>query len=302
MSRCILAVLLLFPAIVFATHTSQNQAAPPARPNIFQPEPMTVEPIGGGLYFAKAGTGANSVFYVGNKSVTVIDVKMTAESARELQDKIAKVTDKPVATIILTHSDLDHVNGLIGFPRGLTIIASENTKKEMVEAFADEKMAEYRPYLPNRTFTGTMTFDAGGEVLTLRQLGPAHTSGDVIVVFPKEKTAAVGDLVFIGRDLLIHRPKGGSAFGYLAALKTMIGLEDVETYLSGHADAATKADLQGVLSTFEEKAAKVKALFASGKSLEEIKAALLPPPPPDAPASRWPSFVENVYLELAEKK
>jgi len=63
-----------------------------------------------------------------------------------------------------------------------------------------------------------------------------------------------------------------------------------------------KADLRALLSDLEEIIARVKALAAGGKSLEEVKAALLPPPLPDAPPSRWPSFVENAYLELTEKK
>lgn len=294
MVKTILAILILLPAIVFGTQTAPAQPAPPPRPAPPQPAPMTVEHIGGGLYFVKGGGGANTAFYVGEKSVTAIDAKMTAEAAGEMLGLIAKATDKPVTAMILTHSDGDHINGLIGFPPGMEILASENTKKEMAEATA--------PRLPGRTYAGTATFEAGGEILTLHQLGPAHTSGDTIIVFPKEKAAFAGDLAFIGRDPLIHRAKGGTVFGYLAALRTMIDLEGVETYLSGHADALTKADLKTLLASLEEKVGKVKEMFAAGKTLEEVKAALLPPPAPGAPASRWPSFVENIYLELAERK
>jgi len=287
----------ILPAILvllLSTAAAGGQNAPTPRPAPPQPGPMTVEHIGGGLYFVKAGTGAHAAFYVGEKGVTAIDAKMTAEAAREMLAKITDVSDKPVAAMILTHSDGDHVNGLVGFPPGMKIISSENTKKEMAEAAV--------PLLPDQTYSGSMTFDADGEILTLRQLGPAHTSGDTIIIFPKEKAAFVGDLAFIGRDPLIHRAKGGTVFGYLAALRTMIGLEGVDVYLSGHADALSKDDLRALLASLEEKVGKVKELFAAGKTLEEVKAALLPAPAPGTPSSRWPSFIENIYLELAEKK
>lgn len=300
MVKTTLAILILLPAIVLGTQTAPAQPTPPPQPAPPQPAPMTVDHIGGGLYFVKGGSGANTAFYVGENGVTAVDAKMTADAAREILEKIAETARKPVTAMILTHSDGDHINGLIGFPAGMKIIASEATKKEMVEAFADEEMAGHRAYLPGQTYAGSTTFDAGGEILSLRQLGPAHTSGDTIIVFPKEKAAFIGDLAFIGRDPLIHRAKGGTVFGYMSALRTMIDLDGVETYLSGHADALTKADLRALLSTLEDKAGKVKELFATGKTLEEVKAALLPPPAPGAPASRWPSFVEIVYLELAD--
>jgi len=298
MPKIILSIMLLL-----ATLFSGAQTTPPPKPSAPQPGPMTVEHIAGGLYFVKGGAGANTAFYIGEKDVTVFDAKMTAEAAREMLAEIAKITAKPVASLILTHSDLDHVSGLTGFPKDIRPIASENTKKEMEEAFRDEKMAAYREYPFARPFKGRIVFHtAGGESFPLIQMGPAHTSGDIIIVFPKEKAAFIGDLAFVGRDPLIHRSKGGTASGYVASLKTMIEIDGVETYLSGHADALTKTDLQALLSTLEEKTAKVKALIAEGKTLEEVKAALLPPAPLGAPPSRWPSFVENVYFELTENK
>ncbi|MCX6565691.1 MAG: MBL fold metallo-hydrolase [Candidatus Aminicenantes bacterium] len=298
MFKMTFSILCLVPMIGFCAQTT-----PPPKPSPPQPEPMIVEHIAGGLYFVKGGVGANTAFYVGEKDVTVFDAKMTAEAAGEMLAEIAKVTSKPVADLIITHSDLDHVNGLTGFPKTIKPIVSETTKKEMEEAFQDEKMAAYREYQFAPPFKGRTIFHtAGGESFTLIQAGPAHTGGDTVIVFPKEKAAFIGDLAFIGRDPLIHRAKGGTAAGYIASLKMMIEMDGVETYLSGHADALTKTDLQALLSTLEEKTAKVKALIAEGKTLEDVKAALLPPASPGAPPSRWPSFVEVVYLDLTEKK
>lgn len=297
MGKMTLAVMILIPAVFLSAQTAPTlkPAAPPSTA-------MTVQHIGGGLYFVKGGAGANTAFYVGQKDVTLIDAKMTAEAAKQILAEVGKLTTKPITEMIITHSDGDHINGLIGFPKTIKLMSSDHTRNEMVEAFKDEKMAAYREYPFSATYRGHIDFHtAGGEIFPLMQLGPAHTSGDTIVIFPKEKAAFIGDLAFIGRDPLIHRAKGGTFSGYLAALKTMTGL-NVETYLSGHADPLTKADLQTLHTTLEEKAAKVKAMIAEGKTLDEIKAAFGLTPAAGGQPARWPSFIEIVYLELTEKK
>ena len=121
----------------------QGQQAPP---------PLMVMPLSGGAYWTTGGAGANTGFIVGTNGVIVIDAKMTANSAQEMLADIAKVTPKPVTHVILTHSDPDHVNGLAGFPKGLTIIAQENCKQEMEDAVnapnAAPAMVALRDYLP----------------------------------------------------------------------------------------------------------------------------------------------------------
>jgi cyclase len=292
----IVAVALLLGAAslyAFQTQTAAKPAAP-------APAPMTVEKINGDLYWLKGGVMANSGFYVGEKSVTVIDVKMTPDGAKAMIAAIAGVTPKPIGTIILTHSDGDHVNGLTAFPAGLRIIASENTKKEMEEAFKDEKMAAYRAYLPNVTFKAGEVFIQDGLPARLANFGPAHTSGDTIVFFPKERAAFVGDLVFLGRDPLVHRQKGGTSFGLVRNLREILML-DADVFISGHNDPETKADILAALKSIQDKQAKVNDMVAAGKTLAEIQKAFGVEEPP-AGGRRWPSLVEVIYLDITEKR
>ena len=87
------------------------------------------------VYWIEGG-GGNSGVIVGDKGVIVIDAKTTADGGKELLEDIAKITPKPVNTVILTHSDGDHVNGLASFPAGVKVIAQENNKKEQEKALA----------------------------------------------------------------------------------------------------------------------------------------------------------------------
>jgi glyoxylase-like metal-dependent hydrolase (beta-lactamase superfamily II) len=136
----------------------------------------------------------------------------------------------------------------------------------------------------------------------LYHFGPAHTSGDVVVYFPEQKVAFLGDLIFLGRDPLIHRHKNGSSFGLVKTLKSILKL-DADTFVHGHGDIASSADIKGLIKSLEDKQANIKALIKGGKSLDEIKKIFKVQDRPVRPGRRrWPSLVETIYLELTEKK
>jgi cyclase len=294
-----LVMIACFGGVAVAA-AAQGQTTPAPKP---QPQsvPLSVEALKGGVYWVKGGSGANTGFVIGRKEVVVIDAKMTEESAKAVLAEIRKLTPNPVKYIVLTHSDGDHVNGLSAFPQGLPILAHANTRKDMEEAFQDPKMSALAPYLPNQTFTGNRTLNIDGVRMNLLYFGPAHTSGDVVVLLPDQRIAFLGDLVFIGRDPLIHRQKGGTSFGLVQNLKQILAL-DADTFITGHTDPLKKTDIQGLLTSIEEKQAKVKGLIQQGKSLDEIKAAFGLAATPGQPAQRFPSLVEVIYLELTGKK
>ncbi len=276
---------------------------PPAQKTAPAPPALSVEPIAKSLYLVKGGSGANTAFFVTPKQgVVVIDAKMTPEAAAGMLAEIAKVTSQPVTTVIITHSDGDHINGLPGFPKGLRIVAHENVRRDMEAAAAG--LPALKDYFPTDTYRTEMALPSSGGDIALRHYGPAHTDGDSVVFFGPAKAVFVGDLLFVGRDPLIHRPKNGSSFGYVKTLEALLAAEPaVETFLSGHADPLKRADVEALRDSMAEKQAKVKALVAEGKSLEDVKAAFGIEDRPAAPGGRrWLSLVETIYLELTEKK
>jgi len=97
--------------------------------------PFVTHSLKPNLYWVEGG-GGNSGVIVGADEVIVVDAKTTLAGGKELLEAIAKITPKPVTTVILTHSDGDHVNGLAAFPSGVKVIAQENNKKEQEAALA----------------------------------------------------------------------------------------------------------------------------------------------------------------------
>jgi cyclase len=283
-----LALGVVFSLMVLGMGFSQQQSA------------ITAEKITDNIYIVKGGV-ANTGFVVGEKEVAAIDAEMTADSAQKMIDEIKKVTSKPLTKLILTHSDGDHVNGLAGFPKGLEILSSTQAKNEMTEAFKAPNAQALQAFLPTRTFADKMDFDIAPERIQLLHFGAAHTSGDAVVFFPDRKLAFVGDLVFIGRDPLIHRQKGGTSTGLIKTLKALLDL-NADRYVPGHGAIAVKSDIEAEMKSLQEKQDKVRSLIKEGKSLEEIKAAFGIPTAPAKPGGfSFPSIVEVMYLELSGK-
>jgi len=261
---------------------------------------FTVEKLADAVYIVKGGV-ANTGFIVGEKEVAVIDAQMTADAAARMIAEIKKATSKPLTKIILTHSDGDHVNGLTGFPQGLEIVSHVQAKAEMVEAFKAPNAQALQPYLPTRTFTDKMNLDIAPERVQLLYFAPAHTSGDIVVFLPDRKVAFVGDLVFLGRDPLIHRQKGGNSSGLIKNLKAILDL-GADKYISGHNDTLSRSDVESAMRTLQEKQDRVRSLVQAGKSLEEVKKEFGISTAPAKPGGfSFPSLVEVMYLEQTAK-
>ena len=251
------------------------------------PPPITMKMLKPDVWAGLGGAGGNSTIIIGKTGVIVVDAKQTEAGAKDLLAQIAKVTPKPVTTAIITHSDGDHVNGLVAFPPGIKIIAHENNKKEQQAALAaGGRGAPPADRLPNLVTTKTkekMTID--GVKLELYHFAPAHTSGDLVVFLPEQKIVSTGDIVVTNRaddNPNIHFEKNGSTEGWLTSVKGMIGL-NADTYITGHGDLLTKADLQRKLAATTERRNKIAAMVKEGKTLDQIKSALPDAPAPGAP-------------------
>jgi glyoxylase-like metal-dependent hydrolase (beta-lactamase superfamily II) len=256
-----------------------------------------------------SGGGGNSGVIVGTNGVIVIDAKTSADDGKRLLAEVAKITPKPVTTLIETHSDGDHVNGAAAFPAGMAIIAHANNKKEQEAALAaggrGAPPADRLPTIVIASDRDVRTID--GVRLELRHWAPAHTSGDLVVYLPQQRIVFTGDIIATERpDPLIHLEKNGSSAGWVTTANGIAAL-DADRFVPGHGGLQTKAQLLTLVHAASDKRAKIVAMVKAGKSLDEIKAAVDPAPAgaagPTAGARRpnFPTFTEVVYQELTKK-
>ncbi len=265
------------------------------------PSPLAIEKIKDNVFIIKGGSGANCFLIAGKKTNLLIDAKMTPESFRDMLAEIQKISARPLAMIILTHSDGDHVNGLRGLQEKVKILSHRKTYEEMLPAV--EQTPELKDILPTETYVGSRLIDFEGTRLELRNFGPAHTSGDTIIFIPESRVAIAGDLMFYGRDPLIHKHKDGTFFGYLNTLQAMLDYRpEIEIFLSGHAEPAGRQEVTGLIASLKEKETKIREMMEQGKSLDDIKAAFGVQPPPAGSPVRRPPLVEIIYQEIKGKK
>jgi glyoxylase-like metal-dependent hydrolase (beta-lactamase superfamily II) len=261
--------------------------------------PVTIKKLKDNAYEADGGGGTSTVI-IGQNGVIIVDGKNREPDGKQLFEAVGKLTDKPITTIIFTHSDPDHTRGLQGFPKGLhlTIIAHQNDKKELDEDMAKGgQQSPPREYLPNKLVTQmreSMTIE--GVKMTLIHIAPAHTSGDLAVYFPDYKLIASGDLLGDG-DPGIHLEKHGSSEGWIRFVSALVDL-DADTYVRGHADTGTREQARQALANAIAKRGKIADLVKQNKSLDEIKQAL---GEPAKPRGRFPTFTETTYEELTKK-
>ena len=162
-----------------------------------------------------AFSGGNTGVFVTANGVVVVDTKL-AGWGQVILDKIKTVTDKPVTTIINTHTHGDHTGSNSMFPATVEIVTHENTKANMekMEAFKGDNAR----FLPKKTYKDKLTLGSGKDRVDLYYFGRGHTNGDTWIVYPAVRVMQTGDM-FAWKDApVLDRNNGGSGLEYAATV------------------------------------------------------------------------------------
>jgi len=239
-------------------------------------QPVEFRKISDRLFEIMGGRGSQGGVYVGDDGVLVIDAKMDKASAEKVVEGIKRITDKPIKYLVNTHSDGDHVSGNRYFPKTVTIIAHENCRKDFFRPGRNGAASEWsKPdlvsFVPSITFSEKMNIHLGSKKVELWYFGVGHTTGDIVVYFPEEKAAFIGDQIFLTRAQLIHSHKGGNSFEHVKTLTKMLDAIDAEKFCSGHSEMTNRAGIENHIGRMKKRQEKIRSLIARGKSAEEIK-------------------------------
>lgn len=277
---------------------------------------LNISPLGRGAYVVTGGI-ANTGFVVGEQSIIAIDPQMFVKDAREQLAAMAGISPKPVSTMILTHSDMDHVFGLPGWPKNIKIIAQENTKADIKDVMAGKGPPTATPmpvpdgmetYLPTHLVRHHDEMEIDGVRIILTHLSAGHTNGDLLVYLPDHKVAFAGDLLTIGDPNLpngglypvIHLEKHGSSLGWIKIMKAALEL-DANFFIGGHGPQPVgRGALEAAVAATEKRRSEIKKLFNEGRSLAEIKVELNDAPK-TGPLAFFPTFIETTYRELLQE-
>ncbi|MCP4259592.1 MAG: MBL fold metallo-hydrolase [Planctomycetes bacterium] len=239
-------------------------------------QPVQFKKISDRLFEIAGGRGANGGAYIGDNGVLIIDAKSDKQSVDQVIKGVRQITDKPIKYLVSTHSDGDHISGNRYFPATVTFIAHENCRKEYFHPKRNGTPSEWErpelaPFVPSITFSDKMDIYLGSKKVELWYFGVGHTTGDIVVYFPEEKTAFLGDQIFLTRPQLIHSYKGGNSIEHVKTLTKMLQTIDAEKFCSGHSEIANRKSMENHIDQMKKRNKKVKALIKEKKSLEEIK-------------------------------
>jgi glyoxylase-like metal-dependent hydrolase (beta-lactamase superfamily II) len=169
---------------------------------------ISFDEIGPGLYGFTAEGDPNSGVIVGDDGVMIVDAQATPVLAREVIDRVRRVTDKPIRYVLLTHYHAVRVLGASAY-EGAEILASDATRALIVERGQQDmdseigrfprlfRAVESIPGLtwPTVTFPSEISVWLGKRQVRIGFIGRAHTAGDVIAHVPDAGVVFSGDLV-----------------------------------------------------------------------------------------------------------
>lgn len=263
------------------------------------PRVVEIEKLKDNYYVMKGGGGNSSVFITA-AGVVVVDTKNPGWG-QPLLEAIKSVTDKPVTTIVNTHTHGDHVSGNVEFSATVDVVTHENTAanmKAMRPNSSAPPSATPPPNifndnggknLPKRTFTDRLTIGSGADRLELHYFGRAHTNGDALVYFPAHRIAHIADM-FPGTELpIMDANNGGSAAAYADTLTKVLAFteKNADVLVNGHRNVqSTNADLKAFIGFVRGYVGDAQAAKKAGKTPDEFASTWKPPAPFTAQPAR----------------
>jgi len=136
---------------------------------------------------------------------------------------------------------------------------------QQAEAYLQE-LKSFKPTLPTRTVSTTMTLQEGGREIQLHVLGRGHTDGDIFIYLPREKVVATGD-AFIDWMPFLNDAYPEDWVQTLTALEKL----DFAQVIPGHGTVLPKSQLAFFRGYLADLIAAVKKAAGEGASLEEMQ-------------------------------
>jgi cyclase len=208
----------------------------------------------------------NTGFLVGREGVVSIDTTSTERRTRDYLSAVARVTDRPIRTLVNTHHHGDHTHGNCLLPLA-TIIGHPLCREEIVKTsfpplagiWSAVEWGDLHPSPPFVTFDDHLTVWVDDLRVELHYIGtPAHTTNDVVAWIPERSVLFTGDLVFVGGTPFVPM---GSVSGSLAALDRLRQF-GAQTLVPGHGPVAGPSaidDMAEYLTFVQETAVRGKA-------------------------------------------
>ena len=219
---------------------------------------------------------------------TLFDKPLTANMLKAMRNSEPRATAE-FDFLINTHANADHCNGnelvaeaeIIASQACFDELAREdpNLLRTLMErapamgevgefllhCFSDFDFRGINRTLPTRTFEDEMTLAVGDKSVCLKQVGPAHTAGDILAHIPDDKLVFTGDILFIEGHPIIWE---GPISNWIAACDHMLAL-DLECVVPGHGPVTDQRGVAAMRGYLQYVAAEARKRFDAGFGMME---------------------------------
>jgi cyclase len=307
MRIAVFALVLLFTVPVAAEDTTSLEELLASFGYDLATTEIRTEKLGEGLYVL-FGVGGNIGVSIGADGVLVVDDQFP-EMVPKVRAAIEALGGGPIDYAINTHWHFDHAEGNLALgPAGTTLVSHSNARGDMARGGIINLVRtryQQQPYppdaLPVITFDGRMQLHWNGEQIDLLHAGPAHTTGDTAVIFHRHQAVHLGDVFNNTGYPFIDVDSGGSIDGMIAFCQAVLAeLPADAVVIPGHGPVTDRATLEAYVAMLASVRARVAALIAKGKTLEEVVAARVTAEHEEryGEESRSIGFVDRVYTSL----
>lgn len=206
----------------------------------------------------------NTTALITSEGVVLVDDKFEIDFANIVAE-VRKITPQPIRYVVNTHHHGDHTGSNAKMQAmNVQVVASEEARENMV----DGKL----PGLPTMVFEHHAHIYLGGKNVELYHFGRAHTNGDVVALFPAQRTLAAGDMFTYGDDVpeLIDYAGGGSAKEWTSTLDSALQL-DFTNVVPGHGNVTSKAEMRKYRDSTLRLRNRVHELITQKKTRADIE-------------------------------
>jgi len=254
--------------------------------------------LGNGLYAWMVPNGSwgesNAGLVTGDGASLLIDTLWDLRYTQAMLDAMAPIfRDAPLTALVNTHADGDHFWGNQLVDSHVESVTSAAARAEMdlhkpasmlafgrlgnalknipfkqISSVGHWFSAMCLPYAfdevihtpATETFSGSEWREVGNRRVQLIEVGPAHTTGDLLVFVPDAKTLFAGDILFIGSTPVMW---AGPVENWLKALDLILEL-DVELIVPGHGPITDKSGVRTVKAYWEYTSGAARDYYDKG--------------------------------------
>jgi cyclase len=252
-------------------------------------EELSVERLTDRVHVIQGAVG-NITVLTGEDGMLIVDSGV-ADKSNQVAAKLAEISSKPMRYLVNTHYHFDHVGGNAVVGRGATIIAHALSKKTMEDNLKPGETPD-GVGMPQETYDNEKTLQLGEQTVKLLHLGPAHTSGDTIVVLENEKIVVAGDSFFNGMPPYIDVKNGSDTANWAVLIGKLAEKYADYRVVPGHGSVTDMAGYQAFAKYLTALREKVAAAVKAGKSREETVATVK--------LDEFTDIKDNDFLKKAE--